>query len=183
MNDSDMLSQAEVKSFLDTLDKFGYPQVAVPNLFRSLGIDFEKYNLGTDGETSNMPRALADAVLQYVNNSSKIKRHWRNGINPYDLMSILPDRNSGHVTKEMALDALKIVIRGHTSQITKKLENDAVLSGTQANINVPTGQNFYIGESRHLCSVCGSNSYVFRSSDPFDDVVRYICFNCGNIEE
>lgn len=137
----DYLIQQEIPEFIGKLEKYGYPQVAIINLLQSLGVNTDKYNVGTNGEVSNMPRELADAILNYASIASRIKVEWKSGINPHDLMAVLPDRNAGRVTKKMALDALKIVVGGHVSQIVKKLENELGLGGTQDTGGVRAGMD------------------------------------------
>ena len=141
------LTQREIPEFIGKLEKYGYPQVAIINLLKSLGVNTDKYNVGTNGEVSNMPRELADAILDYVSIASRIKAEWKNGVNPHDLMSVLPDRSAGRVTKKMALDALKIVVGGHVSQIAKKLESEQVLGGLQDTGRIHTGASCDVREA------------------------------------
>lgn len=178
------LSQTEVGETVKIFEKYGYPTLALPAMMARLGVDVSRYNFSTDGSVSKMPRALADALLEYARLASIIKTQWKHGINPNAVHASLPDRSAGNVTKRMALDALKIVMGGFISQIINTAENGQPVDVSGASGGALPNENYYIAASRHACAKCGHHMRVFQSSDPFDDgtVVRYLCFHCGSID-
>lgn len=183
------LTQSQVVSAVQELEGYGYPSFALINLLNALGIDSNKYNFSTDGETSMMPARLYEAVKQYARIAQKIKVNWKNNINPYDILPLLPDRTSGIVTLKMAKDALKVVMRGNIANVIATLENEAVTADVgdageaQKEATQHVGGNYHIYNSQYVCE-CGETLSVFASKNPFDGRPSHLlCFNCGAVHK